>query len=263
MNWPISAFADEIDGEILVQFEHLLAHGIHLLDLRSAFGKNVMLLSDEEVDTVVREALANGITLNCVGSPVNKVKADEAKAVDELAKLVRAGEIAKRAGINRIRIFTPETSDWEVLKSWMTPQIEHARKNGLLLMHENDGHYFGAYPENARRLFEEFGSESFRAAFDFANTVHIGYFAMKDWFPWLLPYLETIHIKDVKNSKVVPAGDGDGQVAETLAWLKTQGWEGVLTIEPHLQWAGDRGGFSGTESFAIATNALKGILEKL
>jgi sugar phosphate isomerase/epimerase len=263
MNWPLSAFADEIDGDIDVQFEQLVHHDIKLLDLRSAFGKNVMQLTDDEVDQILDKTERLGICLNCVGSPVNKVKTSEAKAEDELAKVVRSGEIAKRAGINRIRVFTPETNDWEELKAWVGPQVDHAVKNDLLLMHENDGHYYGAYPDQAKRLFDEFGGTNFRAAYDFANAVRIGFKAMDDWFPWLLPHLETLHLKDEKNGKVVPAGDGEGQVIETLAWLKEQGWEGVLTIEPHLQLAGDRGGFTGVESFAIATNTLKGVIEKL
>jgi sugar phosphate isomerase/epimerase len=263
MNWPISAFADEIDSEISIQFQHLNEHGIGLLDLRSALGKNVMHLSDEEVLQVKETATNAGIGFNCVGSPVNKVKTAEVIPEEELAKLKRAGEVAKLLGINRIRIFTPESNDWDEVKSWMGLQIAYAKEHGLLLMHENDARYYGAFPENAKRLFGEFGSEHFRAAFDFANSVQIGFKAMDDWFPWLLPHLETIHIKDAKSGKVVPAGEGDGQVVETLAWLKEQGWNGVLSIEPHLQLAGDRGGFSGTESFGIATNALKEILENL
>lgn len=262
-DWPLSAFADEIDSDINVQFDQLNQHGIHLLDLRSALGKNVMLLTDEEVDEVMATAKRKGITVNCIGSPINKVTITEGSSDQELAKLKRAGEIAKRCGINRIRLFSPEGNDWSVVEPWMAAQVEYAEKNDLLLMHENDGKYYGAYPEGAKQLFATFGGKNFRAAYDFANPVHIGFYAMKDWFPWLLPHLETIHIKDFGKGKVVPAGEGDGQVPETLAWLKAQGWNGVLSIEPHLQYAGDRHGFSGPESFAIATNALKGLLEKL
>ena len=38
-DWSLSAFADEIDADIRVQFRNLYDHGIRLLDLRSAFGK--------------------------------------------------------------------------------------------------------------------------------------------------------------------------------------------------------------------------------
>lgn len=263
MNWELSAFADEIDGDIEIQFSHLQSNGISLVDLRSAYGKNVMALSDEEVASYCERAKAYGVTVNCIGSPVNKVKMSETPASEELDKLNRAIEVAKIAKTNRIRIFTPEGDDFDAVCAWMEPQIQVATDAGIVLMHENDAKYYGAYPEQAKKLLDKFASPSFRFAFDFANTVQIGYRAMDDWFPWLLPNLETIHIKDAREDKsVVPAGEGVGQLPETLAWLKEQNWSGVLSIEPHLQYAGDRGGFSGIESFTIATNAIKGVLAK-
>jgi len=264
MSWKLSAFADEIDGDVEVQFSHLRDSEITLVDLRSAHGKNVMLLSDEEADTYQKRAADFGVSINCVGSPVNKVVMADAPASGELDKLTRAIEIAGIVGTNRIRIFTPQSDDFDAVCAWMEPQISLAERNDIVLMHENDAKYYGAYPEQAKKLVERFASPNFRFAFDFANTVQIGFRAMDDWFPWLLPNLETIHIKDAReDGKVVPAGEGVGGVRETLAWLKAQGWEGVLSIEPHLQYAGDRGGFSGIESFEIATNAIKGILQEL
>ncbi len=264
MNWPLSAFADEIDADLDVQFSNLKQNGIKLVDMRSAYGKNVMALTDDEAQSYKVKAAEYGITVNCVGSPVNKVVMADALATDELEKLERAIEIANIVGTNRIRIFTPQGDGFEGVCAWMEPQIEMAVQHNIVLMHENDAKYYGAYPEQAKMLLAKFTSPNFRFAFDFANTVQIGFLAMEDWFPWVLPHLETIHIKDARaDKKVVPAGEGVGQVPETLAWLKAQGWNGVLSIEPHLQFAGDRGGFSGIESFQIATDAIKGILEKL
>ncbi len=264
MIFVLSAFADEIDGELGVQFDQLVAQGIGLIDLRSAFGKNVMLLSDDEVLAVKEVAEASGLGFNCVASPINKVTVADGSAAEELAKLRRAGEIAGILGINRIRIFSPEGEHWNEIENWMAQQIQYAAENDLVLMHENDGRYYGSVPANAQKLFERFGGRTFRAAFDFANSAQYGFFAMKDWFPWLLQHLETLHIKDAReDGKVVPAGEGVGQVEETLRWLRQEGWVGVLSIEPHLQFAGERGGFSGIESFQIATKAIKDILESV
>ena len=264
MNWNLSAFADEIDADLDVQFANLNENDIHLVDMRSAFGKNVMALTDCEANGYKLKASEHGVFINCIGSPVNKVGMADSQSSDELTKLARAIEIAKVVGTNRIRIFTPEGNDFDEVCAWMEPQINLATNHSVVLMHENDAKYFGAYPGQAKKLMERFASPNFRFAFDFANTVQIGFRAMNDWFPWLLPHLETIHIKDAReDKKVVPAGEGVGQLPETLTWLNAQGWNGVLSIEPHLQFAGDRGGFTGIESFKIATDAIKGILQKL
>jgi sugar phosphate isomerase/epimerase len=61
----------------------------------------------------------------------------------------------------------------------------------------------------------------------------------------------------------VPAGQGDGQIAETLAWLDGQGWRGGVVLEPHLAEAGDHGGFTGEARFREATDAIRTILDKV
>ena len=127
MGFVLSAFADEIDADLGVQFEHLVAEGISLIDLRSALGKNVMLLADSEILEVKRLAEAAGLGFNCVGSPINKVSVADGSAEEELAKLRRAGEIAGMLGINRIRIFSPEGDDWGVI----TVQFQRMRSECL------------------------------------------------------------------------------------------------------------------------------------
>ena len=143
--------------------------------------------------------------------------------------------------------------------AWMSAQRKLAADEGVVLIHENDDRYWGAHPANAKRLMETIGSDNFKFAFDFANTVLQGYRTLDDWFPWVLPYLDTLHIKDAIKSehKIVPAGEGDGQLLETFRWLVEQGWSGPLTIEPHLAAAGPMGGFSGEQLFEVAVNALR------
>ena len=53
------------------------------------------------------------------------------------------------------------------------------------------------------------------------------------------PYIRYIHIKDAETlpegkKRIVPAGQGEGHVAEILQELHTGGWEGFLSLEPHL-----------------------------
>ena len=70
------------------------------------------------------------------------------------------------------------------------------------------------------------------------------------------------HIKDAKDGNVVVAGAGDGQIEETLTFLKQQGWSGPLTLEPHLGSVGHYGGYSGAQLFTEAANALRSVMAK-
>lgn len=258
----ITGFADEISPDLDEQLALLKRLDFDGLDLRTAFGKNVLAMSDQEVDEVKRRTEDSGLRVHAIGSPVNKVPLRAQNEAEELMKLHRAIEVAQRCGTKRIRVFTPESDDWDATRDWMAAHVELARGAEVVLLHENDGHFFGARPENAKKLFAEFGGENFKAAFDFANTVLIGYRPMADWFPWLLPYLDTLHIKDAveADKRVVPAGEGDAGLVKTLKWLKAQGWKGVFTLEPHLATAGPMGGFSGAQLFEKAANAMRRVM---
>jgi sugar phosphate isomerase/epimerase len=261
----ITGFADEISPDLSEQFRVMSELDFDGIDLRSGFGKNVLELNEEEVDEVVRLTTAAGLTVHAIGSPVNKVFASEENRPGEMRKLELAIAVAKRCGTRRIRIFSPETADWEVARPWMAEQVALARASDVVLLHENDGYFFGATPENSRKLFEEFGGEHFRAAFDFANTVLIGFRPLQDWFPWILPHLDTLHMKDAieGEKRVVPVGEGDGQIVETLQYLVAEGWRGPLTLEPHLASAGPTGGFSGVSEFQRAAAALRKVLAQV
>ncbi len=268
---PITGFADEVSPKLDEQIAVFKKLNLQGIDLRSIEGVNVLNLSDAQLDYLDEQSKKHKLPVQAIGSPVNKVNLTPENREAELAKMVRSIEIAKRLGVKRIRVFSPEVPRgeddrcWPDVKAWMADQIALAEKADSLLIHENDARFYGAYPENAKRLFAEFAGPNFKAAFDFANTVLIGYRAMDHWFPWILPYLDTLHIKDAveKEGKVVPAGEGEGQILETFRFLKEKGWEGPLTLEPHLQAAGPLGGYSGEQLFEVATNALRGVLAKV
>ena len=90
----------------------------------------------------------------------------------------------------------------------------------------------------------------------------IGLDPFRDWFPWLLPHLDTLHMKDATANPLqfVACGEGDSKMVETISWLISQGWNGPLTLEPHLKVAGPLGGFSGPELFSYAAKCMKNVL---
>jgi 3-dehydroshikimate dehydratase len=85
-----------------------------------------------------------------------------------------------------------------------------------------------------------------------------GYELLKD-------YIEYVHVKDglMAEGRVVPAGQGDGQWRELLGALKARGFDGFLSLEPHLASAGAFSGFSGPELFEVAAKALRALLAEL
>jgi len=66
----------------------------------------------------------------------------------------------------------------------------------------------------------------------------------------------------MESGKVVPAGQGDGQLRELIAALKTRQYSGFMSLEPHLKAAETFQGFSGPELFVTAVRALKQLLNE-
>ena len=134
-----------------------------------------------------------------------------------------------------------------------------------LLAHENEKLIYGDVPERCADLIEAVGSPSLRATFDAANFVQCGVRPHTDGYPLLRPHLVYLQVKDAlaATGTVVPAGQGDGEVRQTLAALRDTGFTGYASLEPHLAEAGRYGVFSGPVLFRQATQALKGLLDEL
>jgi sugar phosphate isomerase/epimerase len=78
-----------------------------------------------------------------------------------------------------------------------------------------------------------------------------------DGYAMLRPYLEYLQVKDAlaDSGEVVPAGEGDGELRETVAALRDSGYAGFASLEPHLAIQHSMGGFSGPAAFGRAARA--------
>jgi sugar phosphate isomerase/epimerase len=139
-----------------------------------------------------------------------------------------------------------------------------AEEHGLILAHENEKEIYGDVPERCADLIAAVGSPALGATFDPANFVQCGIRPFSDAYAQLRPYLVYLQVKDAlaATGEVVPAGQGDGELRETLVALRDSGFAGFMSLEPHLTQAGRFGGFSGPEGFVRAAAALKFLLNE-
>jgi len=139
-----------------------------------------------------------------------------------------------------------------------------AEERGLVLAHENEKEIYGDVPDRCADLVTAVGSPALRATFDPANFVQCGVRPFSDAYARLRPHLVYLQVKDAlaATGEVVPAGQGDGELRETLAALRDSGFAGFMSLEPHLAQAGRFGGFSGPDGFHRAAEALKFLLNE-
>src|SRR5258708_13736890 len=75
--WPISAFGDEIAPDLEVQIAVLQSHGVNALELRTAWGVNVIELGPQRLDRPARLLGASVIVVSAIGSPVGKASTED------------------------------------------------------------------------------------------------------------------------------------------------------------------------------------------
>jgi sugar phosphate isomerase/epimerase len=158
----------------------------------------------------------------------------------------------------------PESIRDEVLER-MRALADLAEREGVILLHENEKDIYGDTPERVLDIIESVGSSALRVAWDNANYVQVGVRPFTDGYAMLRPHLEYLQVKDAiaATSAVVPAGDGDGQLLETLTALRDDGYTGFASLEPHLADVNAMGGFSGPEAFGRAARAFRSLTDQL
>ncbi|MBN1581298.1 MAG: sugar phosphate isomerase/epimerase [Anaerolineae bacterium] len=264
----LSGFADEISPDLAVQLDTLESLNIKFMELRGVWGKNVLDLTDEELDQVKTALDERGVGVSAVGSPIGKAPIDnDFEAYKE--RVQRAIDVANKLGSHYIRMFSfycnDRNTDRDEVMRRIQEMVDMAAAGGVVMLHENEKHIYGETAVQCQDLHQTIMGDAFRATFDPANFVQAGVKPFDEAYPLLKPYIEYFHIKDamMDGGRVVPAGEGDGQVRELMAAAKETGYDGFLSLEPHLQVAGHSSGFSGPELFATAVKALCTILDDL
>lgn len=261
--WPLSGFGDEIDDDPAVQIAVLQALGASHIEVRSAWGTNIVDLSDEQLRTLAKLLADKDMKVSAIASPIGKV--DVSLPVEhEVERLRRAANAAKVLDAKYIRIFSFYYGESVPVESIRDDVIERMRalaavaeQEGVVLLHENEKDIFGDVPDRVLDIIESVNSPALKVAWDAANFVQVGVKPFEEAYGKLRPHLEYLQVKDAlfANGHVVPAGEGDGDVLRTVEALKADGYTGFASLEPHLAGAHGLGGFSGPTAFGIAARA--------
>lgn len=269
--FKLSAFADEISPDLDEQIKGCRDNNVTHFELRSVNKINVLDL-DADLRKTTKAKLADaGMGVISIGSPIGKVKINDSweKHLDRFKIAVDAAEFFGSPFVRIFSYYPPEERGDiskhrdEVIKR-MAAKADYVKNHpSVTLVHENEKDIYGDIGSRCVDIMKSVNSPKMRSAFDFANFVQCGEKPLDNW-PWLKPYSVHIHVKDalLKDGKVVPAGEGDGQLEPILVDLHKSGYVGFVSLEPHLSAAGQFGGFSGPQLFKVAVDSLKKLCRK-
>ena len=146
-HFRIAAITDEFSPDIEIATRSMAAIGMTGAELRMVFDKNILDLTDEELERAIAIVRGNGLEIISISSPILKCVLPDAPEVDErfqkdmfAAKhtfedqprlAARAFEIANRTGARIVRVFfaTPaRTRDRPVFQFAPADPHQHFRR---------------------------------------------------------------------------------------------------------------------------------------
>lgn len=246
----ISGFADEAAKYVDQQMDVLDPIGIRYIELRGCGDKYIGDLTKDEGEALAKKLSDRGYKVSAIGSGVGKTRIDSDMDA-HFAYFMNNLLMAQIFNAPYIRMFsfypdekgTPISFYRDKIMFQWERYVREADKVGVKLLHENEGGIYGQYPFACLDLAETLG---IGLIFDPSNFIQSGVTTFPDAFRILQKHVKYMHIKDCRMSdgQVQPCGYGDGKIAEIFKELDKQGFEGFLSLEPHLS---KFDGFDGLE----------------
>ena len=257
----LTGFADEAAPDLDGQIRVTQTLGWKNIESRNIDGKNIHDIPDEQFDEVCAKLEAAGVGVNCFGSAIcNWAKKITEPFDTSLAETRRAIPRMQRLGTGLVRIMSfavekdrdPDDQMEEERFRRLREIVPQFLDAGIQPVHENCMNYGGMGWTYTLKMIENV--PGLKLVFDTGNPVFN--FDRSKPKPWPMQsswefysnvrdHVAYIHIKD---GRVPPAtadnpspeceytfpGEGDGDVRRIMADLIARGYDGGVSIEPHM-----------------------------
>ncbi|MHC4133099.1 MAG: sugar phosphate isomerase/epimerase family protein [Planctomycetota bacterium] len=250
-----TGFADEaakdIDGQIAATKEL----GWEYIEARSINGVNIHDISEAEFDTVCCKLADAGVKVNCFGSTIANWAVQVTEPFEmSIEKAKRAVLRMGRLGTKLVRIMSYALIEGKGADEQMEEERFRRLRElkrifddaGVVAVHENCMNYGGMSTEHTLRLVENV--PGLKLVFDTGNPVFNDDRSKKtgtkqvswEFYDAVREHISYIHIKDAvwneaqQKEEYTYCGEGDGDVERILSDLLKGGYDGGISIEPHL-----------------------------
>lgn len=265
MEFLFSGFADEAGVTIEEQMDVLEKNGFKYIEMRGVDGKHILQWDDAALAVIKEKMDKRGFKLSAIGSPVGKSKITD-PFEEDLERFKRSVHCAKFFGCKYIRAFSfftpinaPRANYWDEAVRRIKEMVAIAEDNNLVYALENESSIFTDTLEPCIKIFEEIKSPAFLLAFDPGNFIRNEVKSYPKAYNALRDKIAYFHIKDATGDKFVPSEEGEADMAAMLKDAYNTGFDGFLSIEPHLAYLED---LTKAQQFSTACNALKKSLNK-
>ena len=250
-----TGFADEAGKDFDIQIKATKELGWSNIETRALLSGNLASITDEEFETVCAKLDASGVKFNSFGSGVgNWATSIEESPEASYQELRNAIPRMQKLGIKLARVMSfpvKDTSRFDEFRdeamTRMKTIAQIAEDGGIIAVLENCSGWATGSPEHMVDVLETVDSPALKVVFDTGNPVfdpdvrtpapHKKQSAW-EFYEAVKPWIEYVHIKDgrMEGEKTVftYAGDGDGEVRRIVTDLFKNGYDGGISMEPHM-----------------------------
>jgi L-ribulose-5-phosphate 3-epimerase len=262
---PLAAITDEFSPDVDVALSAMENVGMTGAELRVVSGRNILDLSDAEVDRVSGVVRLHGMQVLSIASPLLKCELPGAPPVDprlqqdifgspytfqdqeRLSK--RAFEVADSTGARIIRVFSywrtvDPAACFDGIVTALRGLADRAADRGLIIGIENEPACNIGTGRETARLLAALDHPALKVVWDPANAMVLGETPYPDGYG-ALPAARIVHVH-AKDCRVEdfkpewgPIGDLDVDWNGQLDALLRDGYSGWLSLETH--WRGPNG----------------------
>jgi len=257
----LTGFADEAAADIDGQIRATQALGWENIESRNIDGQNVHNISDDKFDRVCEKLDCAGVKVNCFGSELANWSKSILDPFDEtLAEVKRAIPRMQTLGTKLIRVMSyaimkdraPDDQEEEERFRRLREMQKMFSDAGLVMVHENCMNYGGmGWPftlkliDNVPGLKLVFDTGNPSCSEDRAKPSPRPRQSTWEFYEHVKEHVAYVHIKDsifeedvegavFPKARFTFPGEGDGAVRRVLEDLLRGGYDGGLSIEPHM-----------------------------
>src|SRR5215469_9007363 len=257
--FKLGIISDELTDKLEEALPFLSSYQLHWCELREMWGKNIMNLSQEELDRA-RKLIDNaGLKVSDIGSPIFKwnlpqmpAKADEkrdefkASFVEQDADrlLEQSFALARHFGTDKVRMFSywrvdqPERA-YKYVRDRLAQAAQVAAKNDIVLVLENEHTCNVGTGRELGHLLKEINSPALRGNWDPGNAAMLDEIPYPNGYEAVRGLFAHMHIKDVRKNAATgrkewaPVGGGFIDWKGQIQALRKDGYEGTMSLETH------------------------------
>ncbi|MBN2711569.1 MAG: sugar phosphate isomerase/epimerase [Planctomycetes bacterium] len=244
-----SGIADEAGGALDIQIKAHKELGWTHIELRNVDGTQFTDVTDEKFEEVCQKLADADLKVSCFASGIAnwacKISDPFEKSVDTLKRAIPRMQKLNTPFI-RVMSYPNDNLDDNAWRDESVRRMKElgkmAEDGGVILAVENCDGWASATADNYAAYFELVNSPAVKAVYDTGNPASHGQTNTWEWYTKCKPHIAYVHIKCHEG----PKADGTlgahqwpevgiSKVKETLEDIFKSGYDGGISIEPHLK----------------------------